>query len=217
MTNYKRMIDENILNEIRAKYLEVVGAEVPVNMKNNAEWMQKKIAEKTNTTQEEAKEDGEKSTESVESEEVKPEPKAEPEADRGRPELESVRAIQEYFGLLNVDLRNKEKLSKCDMYDSERKIIEEFTSSDLKDIDIVISKVELPDYLQPVFERYGINPEIMKDQKKLRECIMEGAETDAQKKQAEEYITQVTDYLEYYIDMKRKGLKLSQYDIAPKL
>lgn len=187
------------LISLQEQYTTEIG-KLPNSKKNDAERIQAKLDEKRNPA----------SNEPTESVEPTSEPKTEP-TESVTPEVESVESIdtndnrafvptpeepktnekhisllqiQAFHGITNEELYNDDTLKKkYKLSKDELMIIRSYTKKANKDIDLNLNYHEMPDYIQVLFNKYGITGDTLKDIDKLKEIIFQGSTTptDAQK------------------------------------
>jgi hypothetical protein len=142
------------LEELTATYQELYQKEVPVNKKNNIEWITEKIKEFK---------PAEVTTEAT-SPTQEPEQKKEPEPKAERPTFESVPAIKEFYGILDTELLtpDKRKAKGFEAKPDEIKLIEAYIKKQNEEKTKRNEKIfyphKMPSNVLTIINKYGITP-----------------------------------------------------------
>lgn len=219
------------LETLQAEYEKLIG-KLPNNKKNDVEWISAKLEEynawkpvdstpdedwnatpeegmitkpeETEVTKEEVKE------EITKTEEVKAVPEAEKKEETKETEeetkedyLDTVKKLQSFHGITNDEMHNENILKeKYKLKDKEIKVISSFTKKDAKDVDLNLNYHDMPDYIQVIYQKYGFNPEILKNPEAIKKMIIKDP-----KKPTKEEDLQVHQLTEYYNSLRQESTK----------
>lgn len=179
------------MEELKAKYVEVFGKEVPVNKKNDQEWIENKLKEaqiveepSSDWAVEEAKQD-----EVVEQVVVSSGAKIVPEFDE-------YKKLQSYYGFVDAEaLEPKELQKRYNLSESDMKLVAAFNVVfDEEKAKSFVMKGRHPDYIVPIVEKYGLLNSDFFNNEELEKKILFGAEWEAEIASRRAEIKQVQNY-----------------------
>ena len=144
---------------IQEMYERVVGVKVPNNKKSDIERLQKKIDEAGLP-----KEPAVNSNNAIANEKAP--------AKIVPTELKSIVELQQFYGITTDELYNADILvKKYKLGKDQLAMIKEFTQVDNSSVELHFSFVNMPDYIQTLFHKYGVTPENIKLESSLTTLI----------------------------------------------
>lgn len=169
------------MEELHAKYVEKFGKKVPVNKKNDAEWIEKKVAA------EEVTEAEVNHAEAIE--EVVTEPVI-------IPEFDDYFKLQSFHGFTNVETTEPKVLqARYNLTDSDMKLVNAFNEITVAEMaKPFVTKGKMPDYIIPIIDKYGLIIQDFYDDVALEKKVMFGAKDEADKATRQAEIKQIKHY-----------------------